>query len=72
MCKFDPSHVADYVELVQSSDLRLDKVLPYMEESGVVDAAVILMSREGQIREAMDRLIQHFKEARGFVTRPSQ
>lgn len=59
MCKFDPSHVVDYVELVQTSDLHLDKVLPYMEESGVVDAAVILMSRDGQIREAMDRLVKH-------------
>jgi ferritin-like metal-binding protein YciE len=62
MCKFSPSHVADYVELVQASDLRLDKVLPYMEESGVVDAAVILMSREGQVREAMDRLIAHLRK----------
>jgi vacuolar protein sorting-associated protein 8 len=61
MCKFDPSHVVDYVELVQTSDLHLDKVLPYMEESGVVDAAVILMSRDGQIREAMDRLVKHLK-----------
>ena len=59
MCKFDPSHVVGYVELVQTSDLHLDKVLPYMEESGVVDAAVILMSRDGQIREAMDRLVKH-------------
>jgi hypothetical protein len=59
MCKFDPSHVVDYVELVQTSDLHLDKILPYMEESGVIDAAVILMSRDGQIREAMERLVRH-------------
>jgi hypothetical protein len=62
MCKFDSSHVAQYVESVQASELRLDKVLPYMEESGVVDAAVILMSRDGQIREAMDRLVQHLRK----------
>lgn len=61
MCRFDPSHVANYVELVQSSDLRLDKVLPYMEENGVVDAAVFLMSRDGQIREAMNRLVKHLE-----------
>jgi hypothetical protein len=67
MCKFDPSRVANYVELVQSSDLRLNKVLPYMEESGVVDAAVILMSREGQIREAMDRLIQHVRKLEALL-----
>ncbi|RDW73235.1 hypothetical protein BP6252_07142 [Coleophoma cylindrospora] len=62
MCKFDPSHVAEYVEVAKASDLRLDKVLPYMEERGVVDAAVILMAREGQIRQAMDRLVQHFNK----------
>lgn len=62
MCKFDSPHVAGYVESVQASDLRLDKILPYMEESGVIDAAVILMSREGQIREAMDRLILHLRK----------
>jgi vacuolar protein sorting-associated protein 8 len=62
MCKFDSTHVADYVELIQASDLRLDKVLPYMEESGLIDAAVVLMAREGQIREAMDRLIQYLRK----------
>ncbi|KAE8451100.1 hypothetical protein EG329_004772 [Mollisiaceae sp. DMI_Dod_QoI] len=62
MCRYDPSHVATYVELVQASDLRLENVLPYMEESGVVDAAVILMAREGQLREAMNRLVQHLKK----------
>ena len=67
MCKFYPSHVADYVESVQASDLRLDEVLHYMEESGVVDAAVILMSREGQTRQAMDRLIQHLNTLEGAL-----
>lgn len=62
MCKFESTHVADYVELIQASDLRLDKVLPYMEASGVIDAAVVLMAREGQMREAMDRLIQHLRK----------
>ncbi|KAI9047614.1 hypothetical protein LZ554_008327 [Drepanopeziza brunnea f. sp. 'monogermtubi'] len=62
MCKFDSSHVVSYVELVQASDLRLDKVLPYMEDSGIVDAAVVLMAREGQLREAMDRLVKHLKK----------
>lgn len=62
MCKHDSSHVADYVELVQASDLRLEKLLPYMEESGVIDAAVVLMARDGQMREAMARLIQHLEK----------
>ncbi|KAK3330074.1 Golgi CORVET complex core vacuolar protein 8-domain-containing protein [Apodospora peruviana] len=59
MCRFDPAHVSDYVGLVQSKDLRLEKLLPAMEESGVIDAAVILMAKEGQVQEAMGRLIKH-------------
>ncbi|GME50617.1 hypothetical protein GTA08_BOTSDO13266 [Neofusicoccum parvum] len=59
MCKYDPSHVADYVGLLRSGDLRLDKVLPAMENSGVVDAAVVLMAQDGLIQDAMVRLVKH-------------
>ncbi|KAI4595789.1 Vacuolar protein sorting-associated protein 8 [Pestalotiopsis sp. 9143b] len=59
MCRYDPTHVSDYVSLVQATNLRLDKLLPTMEETGVIDAAVILMAREGQVADAMDRLIKH-------------
>lgn len=59
MCKFDPAHVSDYVSRVQASDLRLDNILPTLEENGVVDAAVMLMAKEGQVKEAMDRLTKH-------------
>ena len=62
MCRYDPTHVAEFVETVQASDLHLDRILPYMEESGVVDAAVILMSRDGQVHEAMIRLIEHLRK----------
>ena len=59
MCTFEPSHVSDYVGTVQSINLRLDKVLPVMEQTGVIDAAVVLMAQDGQVKEAMDRLIKH-------------
>lgn len=59
MCKFEPSHVSDYVGIVQATDLRLEKLLPTMEETGVIDAAVVLMAREGQVEEAMSRLVKH-------------
>ncbi|KAK2046892.1 vacuolar assembly/sorting protein VPS8 [Colletotrichum somersetense] len=59
MCKYDPSHVSDYIGLVQSINLRLDVLLPAMEETGVIDAAVVLMAREGQVKDAMDRLVKH-------------
>lgn len=61
MCRFDASHVSDYVGIVQATNLRLDKLLPTMEETGVIDAAVVLMAREGQVQEAMGRLIKHLR-----------
>ncbi|KAJ3473603.1 hypothetical protein NLG97_g10223 [Lecanicillium saksenae] len=60
MCTFEPSHVSDYVNLVQAGDLRLHEVLPTMEESGVVDAAVTILTRDGLVEKAMQRLIAHF------------
>ncbi|KAK3902618.1 Golgi CORVET complex core vacuolar protein 8-domain-containing protein [Staphylotrichum tortipilum] len=62
MCKFDPEHVSNYVGLVQSSsNLRLEQLLPTMEETGVIDAAVILMAKEGQVKAAMGRLVKHLE-----------
>ncbi|KAK4144381.1 Golgi CORVET complex core vacuolar protein 8-domain-containing protein [Dichotomopilus funicola] len=61
MCQFDPQHVSDYVGLVQSSNLRLEQLLPTMEQTGVIDAAVILMAKEGQVQEAMGRLVKHLR-----------
>ncbi|KAL8347024.1 hypothetical protein RB601_003376 [Gaeumannomyces tritici] len=61
MCQFEPAHVSDYVGLVQSTNLRLETLLPTMEEMGVIDAAIVLMAREGQIPQAMERLIKHLQ-----------
>jgi hypothetical protein len=59
MCTYNSSHVADFVGLLKSGDLRLDPVLPALEKSGVIDAAVVLMARDGLVRDAMDRLVKH-------------
>lgn len=59
MCKFHPSHVSEFISTSRGADLRLETLLPTMEETGVVDAAVVLMARDGQIEDAMDRLISH-------------
>ena len=67
MCKFDPEHVSEYVGLVQSSNLRLEQLLPTMEETGVIDAAVILMAKEGQVQEAMGRLVKHLETLESAV-----
>ncbi|KAH7626637.1 Golgi CORVET complex core vacuolar protein 8-domain-containing protein [Sordaria sp. MPI-SDFR-AT-0083] len=61
MCHFEPSHVPEYVNKVQATNLRLEKLLPTMEETGVIDAAVILMAKEGQVKEAMERLTRHLE-----------
>ena len=59
MCTYNSTHVADFVSLLKSGDLHLDPVLPALEQSGVIDAAVILMARDGLVQGAMDRLVKH-------------
>ncbi|KAA8643525.1 CORVET complex membrane-binding subunit VPS8 [Aspergillus tanneri] len=61
LCKHNPSHVADFVDELRVGDVRLDELLPAMEESGVVDAAVILLARQGQVQAAMGRLVAHLR-----------
>ena len=59
LCKYNPSHVTEFIDDLRTGDVRVEEVLPSIEESGVVDAAVILLARQGQVRAAMDRLIVH-------------
>lgn len=61
MCDYEPRRVSEYVEKLKAGDLRLEEVLSSLESSGVVDAAVVLMAREGMVREAIDRLTQHLR-----------
>ncbi|KAL8998205.1 MAG: hypothetical protein Q9169_002690 [Polycauliona sp. 2 TL-2023] len=61
LCEHDPHHVNEYIEGLKTGDLRLEEVLPALENSGAVDAAVILMAREGRVRDAMSRLTQHLE-----------
>ncbi|KAK2781467.1 Vacuolar protein sorting-associated protein 8 [Emmonsiellopsis sp. PD_33] len=59
MCRYKPSHVSDFVDVLKVGDLKLETVLPSMESSGIIDAAIILLARQGEVRAAMDRLIKH-------------
>ena len=61
MCEFDPLHVSDYVNELKTGNLRLEEVLPALEDSGAIDAAVILMAREGKVRPGINRLTQHME-----------
>ncbi|KAF2164089.1 hypothetical protein M409DRAFT_25436 [Zasmidium cellare ATCC 36951] len=68
MCSHDPMHVADYIKTLPTGDLRLEQVLPAMESSGVIDAAVALLARDGLARDAMDRLVAHMQSLQGALT----
>lgn len=59
MCQYDPGHVVEYINTIKEGDLELDKVVPALETSGNIDAAVILLARQGQVQSAMERLIRH-------------
>ena len=56
MCQHDPHHVSEYVDKLRASDLHVDQVLPALETSGLVDAAVMLLARQGQVVDAMEKL----------------
>ncbi|KAJ5787984.1 hypothetical protein N7457_002974 [Penicillium paradoxum] len=59
LCRYNPSHVATFVDGLRVGDIHLEELLPSIEESGAIDAAVILLARQGQVREALDRLVAH-------------
>ncbi|OCK81233.1 hypothetical protein K432DRAFT_425102 [Lepidopterella palustris CBS 459.81] len=68
MCKYNSNHVADFVSLLKSGDLRLGPVLPALEKSGVIDAAVVLMARDGLVKDAMERLVKHLGTLEAALT----
>jgi hypothetical protein len=68
MCINDPTRVADYVRSLPSSDLRLDAVLPAMEANGIVDAAILILARDGLARDAMDSLTMHLRNLENALT----
>lgn len=59
LCDYNRLHVSEYIDHLKTGDLRLEEVLPSLENSGVIDAAVVLLAREGKVREGIDRLTQH-------------
>ena len=62
MCRYHQAHVSTYVDLLETGDLRLDEVLPALESGEAIDAAVVLMTRDGKVPEAIDRLIKHMQK----------
>jgi len=68
LCDYEPQHVSEYVQHLNSGDLRLEEVLPALESGGAVDAAVVLMAREGKVRQGIDRLTQHLRTLQAALT----
>lgn len=61
LCVFEPHHVSEFIEQLKPGDLQLEEVLPALENSGIIDGAVVLMAREGQVLKAMNRLTKHLR-----------
>ncbi|KAK6533142.1 Vacuolar protein sorting-associated protein 8 [Arthrobotrys megalospora] len=59
MCSYDFERVSGFLETLSPGDLKLDQVIPALEEKGAIDGVVLLMAREGLIKEAMRKLVQH-------------
>ncbi|KAK6505376.1 Vacuolar protein sorting-associated protein 8 [Arthrobotrys musiformis] len=59
MCSYDFERVSGFLETLSPGDLKLDQVIPALEEKGAIDGVVLLMAREGLIKEAMKKLVQH-------------
>lgn len=59
MCRYDANHVATFISTLDSNDLHLDNILPAMESNNVIDAAILLLAKEGAAQKSMDRLEKH-------------
>ena len=68
LCDFDRDHVSDYVESLDSGNLRLSEVVPSLEKSGSMDAVIFLIARQGKIQDAIDRLVRHLRTLEAALT----
>ncbi|RVD82877.1 uncharacterized protein DFL_007288 [Arthrobotrys flagrans] len=59
MCSYDFERVSGFLETLSPGDLKIDQVIPALEDRGAIDGVVLLMAREGLIKEAMKKLVQH-------------
>lgn len=68
LCQLHPAHVIEYVSKIKEGELQLENVLPALEMSGNIDAAVVLLARQGEVQQAMDRLIKHLSTIEAALT----
>ena len=61
MCQYRPAHVASYVDTITSTNINFGSAISSMENAGIIDAAVVLLARQGQSRAALNRLVSHLE-----------
>ncbi|KAK6541209.1 Vacuolar protein sorting-associated protein 8 [Orbilia ellipsospora] len=59
MCSYNFERVSVFLEGLSPGHLKLDKVIPALEEKGAIDGVVLLMTREGLVKDAMQKLVHH-------------
>ena len=57
MCAFKPMELTRYLDTLAVHDIRIEKVLPVLEQYNVIDAIVLVLRRAGMTKEAMHKII---------------
>ena len=61
MSRYQPEHVPGYLRSLADVDLSLEKVVPALEQYGIIDATVTLLANQGELQKAMQRLVAHLE-----------
>ena len=61
MSRYRPEHVPGYLRSLADVDLSLEKLIPALEQYGIIDATVTLLANQGELQKAMQRLVAHLE-----------
>lgn len=59
MCKFRPMDLTGYLEGLGVHDFQVERILPVLEESNVIDAIVLVLRRSGMTKDAINKVVIH-------------
>lgn len=57
MCEFKAGDLTRYLDTLAVHDIRIEKVMPVLEEYNVIDAIVLVLRRAGMTKEAMHKIV---------------
>ncbi|KAI5296180.1 Vacuolar protein sorting-associated protein 8 [Ascosphaera acerosa] len=64
-CDFDKQHLMTFINQLADThnvlQLNIDSLVSMMEDRGIIDAAVVLLTHDGQYQRAMTRTTQHLQ-----------